>query len=133
VVYFGPGSDVSPYREAINQVVQGDIVLDLGAGTGIPGFQACAAGAARVYAVEPSRDHRFGADNRGREWLRGPRHCKKGRLLRCRIAGEGRARLLKPAGRIIPEALLPSFCPVEIQEWYESRIDCWNQPVQPRK
>ena len=43
------------YQEAIRRVVKpGDVILDLGSGTGFMGLIACQAGARRVYAVEPA-------------------------------------------------------------------------------
>lgn len=46
---------MKPYVEALRQSVKpGDVVIDLGAGTGIFALLACRFGARRVYAIEPN-------------------------------------------------------------------------------
>src|SRR5262245_35617766 len=51
--YLADGARLAAFRRAIREVVKpGDLVVDLGAGTGVLGLLACEAGAGRVYAID---------------------------------------------------------------------------------
>ena len=139
------------YRNAIRKTVRpGDIVLDLGAGTGILSLIACEAGASRVYAVEPTEIialiPQLAADNGFADRVI-PRKCESFDLKlpeqtdvmiasmfgsagvgnnMLKIVVDARDRLLKPNGPIIPQSIQPVFCPVELPEWYKARIECWD-------
>src|SRR5688500_18830014 len=53
--YLADRPRVDALRRAIHDTVKpGDVVLDLGCGTGLLGLMACEAGAARVYAIDNS-------------------------------------------------------------------------------
>ena len=53
--YLADAPRVSALRRAIRATVRtGDVVVDLGCGTGLLGLMACEAGAARVYAIDGS-------------------------------------------------------------------------------
>jgi len=139
------------YEQAIRRLVKpGDVVFDLGAGTGILSCLACKAGAERSYAVDPDQiiglvpkvaaQNGFGeriiarkSDSFGFD---PPEKADVVIASMLSLAGIGnnmlaavldaRQRLLKPGGIIIPSILVPVVCPVEVPEWYEARIDCWD-------
>ncbi len=139
------------YRDAIQQVVRpGDVFLDLGAGTGILSYQACASGAAKAYAVESTHIAdlipQFAAANgfADRVIVRKSHSFdvqlpEKADVMVASMLDsfgidnnllavvlDAKQRLLKPGAAIIPQAVQLSYCPVELPEWYQKNIDCWN-------
>lgn len=52
-LYLSDGARLTAFRAALAEAIEpGDVVVDLGSGTGILGLLACSAGAARVYAID---------------------------------------------------------------------------------
>lgn len=148
--YLADEPRVAAFRAALGTVIRpGDVVLDLGAGTGILGLLACGAGAARVYAVEHGSmiavaREICAANGLGdrmtfiKEWsthLRLPEPVdvivtdQIGRfgfdagLLE--YLPDARARLLKPGGRTVPSRLDLEVAPVSCAEDW-TRVAFWD-------
>lgn len=131
------------YREAIRRCVRsGDVVVDLGAGTGLLSFFAVQSGAARVYALEMSRiadvleevSRANGLQDRIRV-MRGnskeitlPEKCDV--LVTETLSDLGfdnenmidyvndvRRRMLKPGARVVPESCRVLFVPFQSDEF----------------
>jgi protein arginine N-methyltransferase 1 len=140
------------FRAALDEIIlPSDVVLDLGAGTGILGLLACRAGARRVYAVDDG-----GMIQVARELCRANGFAGRivhinGLSTRIDLAepvdvvvadqigrfgveagiveyfADARARLLKPGGRLVPSQLTLWVAPVETPEIWE-RIEFWTTP-----
>jgi len=149
------GSRLDQYARAIaSSVRHGDVVVDLGAGTGILSFLSCAAGARRVYAIEASDSIGYGqllASSAGYEdrvrFIHAPSstvtlperadvivgdiHDTFG----LQAAGLGslldaRDRFLKPGGVLIPSSIGLLAAPVEAHDLYRKTVDVWQQQIQ---
>ena len=142
------------YRRAIDQTVRaGDVVLDLGAGTGILSLLACRAGARTVLAVEAGPAAEFAevviAANRVSERVTilnessfqadpaeradvlvtdtfGTFGLQSGGLT---AILDARQRLLTTPARLIPRALELWVAPVEQPDFYRRTIDAWAESV----
>jgi len=131
------------FRRAIAEVVRpGDVVIDLGAGTGILALFACQAGAARVYAIEAAQVIHYAreliAANRAEDriclvegssydvTLPEPADVLLSETLWHFGLGEGivgaiddaRRRLLAPDARIIPRSITLVAAPIESDAAY---------------
>ena len=141
------------FREAISRVVRpGDVVVDVGCGSGILSFFACQAGAARVYSIDQThaadvasllaRHLGFGkrmtvlhgeaktielperADVLLSETL-GVAGLDEGIS---EIVADARKRFLKENARIVPQRVGVSIVPVELDYDYDRHIAFWNGP-----
>ncbi|HEY2352575.1 MAG TPA: 50S ribosomal protein L11 methyltransferase [Candidatus Acidoferrum sp.] len=137
------------YQQAINQIIkQNDVVLDIGAGSGVLSFFACLAGARRVYAVEQNDIvslARLLCDANGFSdrilFIRdrsqniklpepvdvivtdtGASFGLQGGTLGALL--DARRRFLKPEGQILPQSVDLFVAPAEMNP--AQRLDVWN-------
>jgi type I protein arginine methyltransferase len=148
------GTRLDQFQQAIRQRVKaGDVVVDLGAGSGILSFLACHAGARRVYAVEAGGSLAFARVLAARNGLAnriefinlpstraviperahvivGDIHDTFGlQSLGLTAFIDARERFLLPGGTIIPARLELMMAPVDAAGLYEKTIDLWHRPI----
>jgi len=145
---------MSGWKAAVCEAVRpGQVVLDLGAGTGILSLLACAAEAGRVYAIEQSaiievareaaRAAGFGDRIRffhQSSWeVQLPErvdvvlgevfgHFGLNDSLAAALA-DARERFLKPGGVLVPESVEMWAVPVEAADWRQKVIESWGEDL----
>jgi precorrin-6B methylase 2 len=148
------GTRLDQYARAISRSVRsGDVVVDLGAGTGILSFLACAAGARHVYAIEAGEAIAYGelvASSAGLldrvRFIREPSSQvtlpERADVLVADIHDtfglqtgglgaliDARDRLLKPGGSLIPSSIELFVSPVEAHDLYRKTVDVWRRRI----
>ena len=148
--YLADVARLAGFERALKEVVRpGDVVVDLGAGTGVLGLLACRAGAGRVYALESTSligvareiaranhfDERITFLKEYSRWADLP---EKADLVVADQIGrfgfeagvfeyfaDARKRFLKPGGLTVPGRIDLITAPVETEEMW-SRIEFWE-------
>ena len=148
---------VEAYRDALAARVRpGDVVVDVGTGTGILAMLAARAGAARVWAIEAGPviglAERLIAENGLSETVRlvrgeaehvelpEPADLLVSETMGTWLLQEGglsavasaRDRLLKPGGVILPEAMEMLLAPVELAREHDLWLGCWTGELPDR-
>lgn len=151
-LYLSDDRRLDAYRAAIAASVRpGDVVVDMGSGTGILGWLACRAGASRVYAIESSGmievARALAAENGVADRITFlPQHSAEATVpepvdvLVGDLAGhmgfeagvfgayQDARRWLKPDARVIPSAITIHATPVEHRAAHEEAV-FWRNPV----
>ena len=145
------GTRLTQYERAIAAVVrQGDVVLDLGTGSGLLAVLACRAGARRVYAIEASDAVQMGTLLTSTTEFAERIEFVHATSQKVALSGQVdvivgdihdtfgfqpgglasimdvRDRLLKPGGTLIPQATELMIAPLEAAALYAREIDVWN-------
>jgi predicted RNA methylase len=140
------------FREAIARVVRpGDVVVDLGCGSGILSFFACEAGAARVYAIDQTHaadvasimarhlgfSDRITVLHAEAKTLELPERADVLLSETLGVTGldegitesvaDARERFLKPGARIVPQRVGVSVVPVELDHEYERYVGFFGE------
>ena len=150
-VYLGDQVRLAALHQAFDETVKtGDVVLDLGTGTGILALMACRAGAARVYSADPLEIIELARQNCRANGFEDRVTFIKGMSNRVELpekvdvivsdqntflgydAGalqyysDARDRFLKPGGRMIPKGIDSYVCLVESVDAWE-RVELWER------
>lgn len=139
------------FREAVARVVRpGDVVVDVGCGSGILSFFACEAGAARVYAIDQTHAadvasllaRHVGLSDRitvlhgEAKTIELPERANVLLSETLGVAGldegiaeivaDARNRFLAPGARIVPRRVGVWIVPVELDAEYDKHVAFWN-------
>lgn len=139
------------YTHALRQAIKpGDVVIDIGTGTGIFALLACKYGASRVYAIEPNENIRLARklamENQVSDRIEFIQNLstrvhlgEKADVIISDLRGilpllemhipaimDARARLLRPGGKLIPRKDTLYVCIVEAPELYSEYADPWE-------
>lgn len=142
------------YRDAIRQTVKpGDVVVDLGSGSGILSYLACEAGAGHVYAIDNGHmadvvtymARHLGLSDRltvFHQFSTKVELPQLGDVLVTETMGclgydehmlgyilDARRRLLRPGAAIVPRSVALHIVPVELPEIYDKHIAFWGGPL----
>lgn len=142
------------YAEAIRKLVTpASVVLDLGAGLGIHGLIAAAAGAKRVYMVEPEPVVRIAEEIARANGLADRVVALEGRIEDVGLPEQvdliisvftgnllysedllpslffARDRYLKPGGKLVPDLAELMLAPISAPAIHARHVSCWSEPV----
>jgi len=145
---------MSAYRSAILESVKnGDVVADIGTGSGILAFYAIQAGAERVYAIEQDSIIEEAKELARRSGMESKIVFIRGRsdrielpervdVITSELIGifgleenllgyqvDARNRFLKKGGRMVPNWIELHLIPVQSHDIWEKHIGFWNQDV----
>lgn len=143
---------MSSYQKAVHETVKaGDIVCDIGTGSGILAFFALQAGARRVYAIEQNdiieeAEKLAQLNGLGKRiiFIKGRSDKielpEKVDVIMSELIGyfgleenlnrfqiDSRDRFLKPGGKLLPQWLELYLAPAQFNEFWDDKIGLWNK------
>lgn len=147
---------LAAFRQAVAQAVRpGDVVADIGCGTGVLGLLCLQAGAGKVYAIDSTDAIWVAEESFRRAGWAGQVQCIRARsfeaelpeqvdLLICDHVGyfgidyglvemlaDARRRLLKPGGRIVPRRVTLQLAAIDHADTWSRQLGWQNSAIPP--